>query len=108
MGLKAETRVSRSHIIDIPLLLNVNTFWKRESHEAGSAKALRDRWLSFLSTGSPGHEWKPYDPARPTWLAFEKGGQTRNEDVTSVVDALIDYKGRGKRARPNALSIANE
>lgn len=67
-------------------MFNTSALWDGpESHEAATAKAMGARWAQFAITGSPNVEseleWKPFNSASPTWLAFNSGGVVANESL---------------------------
>lgn len=39
-------------------------------------------------------EWIEWTSEKPTWLAFEDGGVTRNEDLTNFEDNLLEFEDR--------------
>lgn len=50
----------------------------------------------------PDAEWKPFDAKQPTWLAFEKGGTVKNEEIKDVMDGMLDFTGRRTKMNPVA------
>ena len=52
---------------------NLALLARADERDAQVSQAMRTAWVAFARTGDPGtvlHEWRPYDPARDSYLEF--------------------------------------
>ncbi|GAA5952091.1 hypothetical protein JCM3765_005189 [Sporobolomyces pararoseus] len=81
------------HSMDLPLIFNCDSLWNKDesSSDAKTSKALGQRWLRFGVTGQPDENWKVFNPNdKPSWLVFEKGGETFNESLENFEKDKIE------------------
>ncbi|GAA6000369.1 hypothetical protein JCM5350_005457, partial [Sporobolomyces pararoseus] len=85
------------HSMDLPLIFNCDSLWNKDEScpDGKTSKALGERWLRFGVTGQPDENWKPFNTKKeeegePSWLVFEKNGETFNESLENFEKEKIE------------------
>lgn len=118
------------HVIDLPLVFNLDTLWEKGAHEESASKTFGTLWYNFAKTGVPGSfsfllvvarcmlnpacmwldpDWKPFTIEEPSWFAIDNVGNGANEDLKGWEVGRVDFTGRGfclPKVRPGHLAAA--